>query len=96
MVVAKRIITGKDEKSIGDALLIATMIIKRAITMLKVNKMSNMKGGIGSTSRANTSSTAPGIASAPNSKLRIKRRKSDKRISANSTLSISRQFLDKT
>lgn len=64
--------------------------------MLKVKRMSNMNAGIGSTSRASTSNTAPGIASDPNSKLRARRRKSDKRTSAKSTLSISRQFLAKT
>jgi hypothetical protein len=52
---------GKEEKSIGVAVWIATIIINRAKMMLNVNKTSNMIGGIGKTSSDNTSSTMIGV-----------------------------------
>tara|TARA_B110000444_G_scaffold252825_1_gene282676 strand:- start:657 stop:947 length:291 start_codon:yes stop_codon:yes gene_type:complete len=61
ITVAKRTIMGKEEKSIGVAVWIATIIINRAKMMLNVNKTSNIIGGIGKTSRDNTSSTMIGV-----------------------------------
>ena len=54
---------GKDEKSIGVAVCIATMMINNAKMMLNVKKMSNITGGIGRTSSVNTNNTIKGVIS---------------------------------
>tara|TARA_B100000676_G_scaffold257390_1_gene265180 strand:+ start:134 stop:376 length:243 start_codon:yes stop_codon:yes gene_type:complete len=54
---------GKDEKSIGVAVWIATMTIKSAKMMLKVKKISSIKGGIGRTRSVRTNSTMSGVIS---------------------------------
>tara|TARA_B100001094_G_C17897382_1_gene654701 strand:+ start:447 stop:686 length:240 start_codon:yes stop_codon:yes gene_type:complete len=54
---------GKDEKSMGVAVCIATIMINSAKMMLKVKKTSSSTGGIGSTSKLKTSNTIIGITS---------------------------------
>jgi len=61
-MVDHKIMGGKAEKSKGSALLSPTMIINSASNMLKVKKISNIMGGIGSTSIASTMSTTVGMA----------------------------------
>ena len=58
----QRIIGGKAEKSKGSALFRPIMIIKSASRILNVNKISSIKGGMGSTNIAKTTRTTPGIA----------------------------------
>ena len=59
--MAKRTIMGKEEKSMGVAVCIATIMISSAKMMLNVKKTSNSIGGMGSTSKLKTSSTIIGI-----------------------------------
>ena len=68
---------GNAEKSKGSALLSPTMIINSASKMLKVKKMSNIMGGIGSTSIASTMSTTVGMAKEDHEILVEKCRRSD-------------------
>ena len=54
---------GKDEKSIGVAVWMATMMIKSASMMLKVNKTSSITGGMGNTRSVSISRTKNGVTS---------------------------------
>ena len=60
--VANRITIGKDEKSMGLEVLMATIMMSSAKIILKVKKISSIKAGSGSTSNEITMSTAAGIA----------------------------------
>jgi|TARA_B100000959_G_C14552122_1_gene448091 hypothetical protein len=62
MVVAKSMTMGKEEKSRGLAVFIATMIMSRARMIFIEKNMSNIKAGIGSMSNARMRSTTAGTA----------------------------------
>ncbi len=66
---------GKDEKSMGVAVCIATMMISNAKMMLNVKKMSNITGGMGRTNRVNTNNTINGVINELSGKLLTKCRK---------------------
>ena len=66
---------GNDEKSMGLAVSIATIMISSARIMLNVKKISNIKGGIGRTRRVNTNSTNNGVTNELRGKILAKCRK---------------------
>jgi hypothetical protein len=59
-MVAKSKTDGKDENSKGFRVPMAIMMTTRPIMMLKVNKMSNIKGGRGTTNMAMINKTKTG------------------------------------
>ena len=60
-MVANNKTDGKEENSKGLRVPIAIMMITRPITMLNVNKMSNIKGGKGTTNMAMITKTKAGM-----------------------------------